>query len=338
MKASAMTVSLILIIVPLSGCMDSGDGPQIEITSEDLEYLFEENFDDFVNNTTITVNQDVNYYNNTSIQQPYVLKSSSGTMKGLDSAEGSSASPAILVRYDRWNYGEVVPGMNGANLCVGIGTELEGKMQDWFSSLEISFTSVPVADTAEATAKLIDGSCDAMALENLYLAEEKEAQLENNSEDEEEYWTDSRYQASMTGPGVVGNSMSIVISQSSDEMISGVVYLLAQVTLYATCPVESTGCNEIEQTLTPESSSFEMESTCSHNVSFSWAANHHVGGQDPLFRGHGLDCTHSLNLHVSQNVFSNTPANMTGYDSEVHELSWGDWVYSVVWESVPIEE
>jgi general L-amino acid transport system substrate-binding protein len=34
-------------------------------------------------------------------------------------------------------------------------------MVDWFSSRDISFTSVPVADAAEATAKFIDGSCDA---------------------------------------------------------------------------------------------------------------------------------------------------------------------------------
>jgi general L-amino acid transport system substrate-binding protein len=34
-------------------------------------------------------------------------------------------------------------------------------MVDWFSSRQISFTSVPVADAAEATAKFIDGSCDA---------------------------------------------------------------------------------------------------------------------------------------------------------------------------------
>jgi general L-amino acid transport system substrate-binding protein len=34
-------------------------------------------------------------------------------------------------------------------------------MVDWFSSRNIAFTSVPVADAAEATAKFIDGSCDA---------------------------------------------------------------------------------------------------------------------------------------------------------------------------------
>ena len=70
----------------------------------------------------------------------------------------------ILVREDAFSAeaaGNSAEGLNGANICVGIGTTTEGNMVDWFSSRDISFTSVPVADAAEATAKFIDGSCDA---------------------------------------------------------------------------------------------------------------------------------------------------------------------------------
>ena len=70
----------------------------------------------------------------------------------------------ILVRddaYDSSTLGTSAANLNGANICVGIGTTTEGNLQDWFSSREIAFTSVPVADAAEATAKFIDGSCDA---------------------------------------------------------------------------------------------------------------------------------------------------------------------------------
>ena len=70
----------------------------------------------------------------------------------------------ILVREDAFSAaaaGNSAAGLNGANICVGIGTTTEGNMVDWFSSRDISFTSVPVADAAEATAKFIDGSCDA---------------------------------------------------------------------------------------------------------------------------------------------------------------------------------
>jgi general L-amino acid transport system substrate-binding protein len=70
----------------------------------------------------------------------------------------------ILVREDAYaaaTAGNSASGLNGALICVGIGTTTEGNMVDWFSSRDISFTSVPVADAAEATAKFIDGSCDA---------------------------------------------------------------------------------------------------------------------------------------------------------------------------------
>jgi len=68
----------------------------------------------------------------------------------------------ILVRADAFAYGTgSADQLENAEICVGIGTTTEGNMVDWFSSRGISFTSVPVADAAEATAKFIDGSCDA---------------------------------------------------------------------------------------------------------------------------------------------------------------------------------
>jgi len=70
----------------------------------------------------------------------------------------------ILVREDAFGAeasGNSASALNGANICVGIGTTTEGNMVDWFSSRDIAFVSVPVADAAEATAKFIDGSCDA---------------------------------------------------------------------------------------------------------------------------------------------------------------------------------
>ena len=70
----------------------------------------------------------------------------------------------ILVREDAFPaelVGNSAAGLHSANICVGIGTTTEGNMVDWFSSRDISFTSVPVSDAAEATAKFIDGTCDA---------------------------------------------------------------------------------------------------------------------------------------------------------------------------------
>jgi len=70
----------------------------------------------------------------------------------------------ILVREDAFSAaaaGNSASGLDGANICVGVGTTTEGNMQDWFSSRSIDFESVGTADAAEATDKLISGECDA---------------------------------------------------------------------------------------------------------------------------------------------------------------------------------
>ena len=70
----------------------------------------------------------------------------------------------ILVREDAFaaaEAGNSASGLDGANICVGVGTTTEGNMVDRFSSRDITFTSIGTADAAEATDKLISGECDA---------------------------------------------------------------------------------------------------------------------------------------------------------------------------------
>jgi len=70
----------------------------------------------------------------------------------------------ILIRGDSYSAaasGNSATALDGASICVGIGTTTEGNLQDWFSSRGISFTSLPVSDAAEATAKFVNGECDA---------------------------------------------------------------------------------------------------------------------------------------------------------------------------------
>ena len=70
----------------------------------------------------------------------------------------------ILVREDAFPAtaaSNSAAGLDGARICVGVGTTTEGNMQDWFSSRDINFVSVGTADAAEATDKLIAGDCDA---------------------------------------------------------------------------------------------------------------------------------------------------------------------------------
>jgi hypothetical protein len=269
MKASALAISLILMLVPLAGCAGSDGEVNIDLTTEEIQELIDDNIDDFLNNTTVTVNQEnhnnnttnsqttVNHNNYTTIESPSSLKSKSGSMTGVESSNNFVNGLKLLVREDRFfqTGSSVSHDIDGANICIGIGTILEGELQQWFSEHGASFTSVPVSDAAEATAKFIDGSCDAMAFSSSEEVQQKKDQLDTDgSMGGVDIWVASLDAGVLGELSEVGSSMSILVDQSSDEMITGVVYLLAQVTLYATCPVESTGCNEIEQTLTPESS------------------------------------------------------------------------------------
>ncbi len=70
----------------------------------------------------------------------------------------------IMVRSDfitAADAGNSAYGLDGANICVGMGTTTKGNLEDWFSTSGISFNSVDVANSGEANSRFIDGSCDA---------------------------------------------------------------------------------------------------------------------------------------------------------------------------------
>jgi len=69
MKAIALPMVLLMLTATLAGCTggdpDGGDGTD-GIDLETLNQLIEDNLEDFLNNTSVTVNQDFHYYNNTT--------------------------------------------------------------------------------------------------------------------------------------------------------------------------------------------------------------------------------------------------------------------------------
>ena len=69
----------------------------------------------------------------------------------------------ILIRGDAFPQANTTSALNlaSAKVCVGTGTTTEGNLADYNTVNSIGMDIVPVADAAEATTKLVDGSCDA---------------------------------------------------------------------------------------------------------------------------------------------------------------------------------
>jgi len=70
----------------------------------------------------------------------------------------------ILIRGDAFGQeasGNSAHNLANAKVCVGTGTTTEGNIADWNTVNNVGMEIVPVADAAEATTKLVDGSCDA---------------------------------------------------------------------------------------------------------------------------------------------------------------------------------
>ena len=63
--------------------------------------------------------------------------------------------------------------LDGANICVGIGTTSEGNLQDWSSSSGVSFTPVYVGSSSEADSEFINGGCDAISGDSSFLVARK---------------------------------------------------------------------------------------------------------------------------------------------------------------------
>ncbi|MFL2951625.1 MAG: hypothetical protein ACJZ67_02610, partial [Candidatus Thalassarchaeaceae archaeon] len=114
-----------------------------------------------------------------------------GDNADIDEEGDNASTPAgpfgLLVRGDRFQQDESdrVVTLDNANICIGIGTEEEDTLKDWFDSYEIDFTAEPTADLAEGTQKFRDGVCDALFGRASQMLDKK-SQLENDTT-----WTDA---------------------------------------------------------------------------------------------------------------------------------------------------
>ena len=94
MKTRAVSMVLLMIASALAGCTSGdpdGDG-EMGIDTDLLNQMIEDNLQDFINNSSVTVHQTIHYHNNTT----YVDNSESNMNVGGSGANGSGSSGEVL--------------------------------------------------------------------------------------------------------------------------------------------------------------------------------------------------------------------------------------------------
>ena len=364
MKAIALPMVLLMLTATLAGCTggdpDGGDGTD-GIDAETLQGMIEAGLQDFMNNTTVEIT--TNYYTNETSTTTNNVNGSGGdstsslhALSGTDPGESSSLfsfpnyynSLTLLVREDAYpaaDAGNSSSALNGAAICVGIGTITENNIVDWFSSMGISFTSVPVADAAEATAKFIDGSCDAFA-GGMSAMIDKKLQLDGDgSMNGVDIW--------LTNPlGVVGIGMPInssaddwsILNLTIEQEFGVSSHLLAahgEVTVTGTCITNCTGQSAViyhTYVFSTGGSEFNNMTTTNGNIDFSNTCedmpNFDSWWGD--FGPPGLECELDITMFAATSLTAVHwwDYGITSFDD--YEFAWSDWSYYVLWQSTAV--
>ena len=344
---------LLMMASALAGCTggdpDGDDNSGIDM--EILNQMIDDNLQDFINNTSVTVNNyhssnethhTYNTYNGSSDHVQIII--AAGTSEGVSTTQGESSNHTdmvLLVRSDSYSAPSIFGPhentwriLDGANICVGIGSETEGMLVNAFSSSDITFTSVPIADSAEALAKFLGGECDAITGSRLVMESyENNLNMENGTSPLATWMTDAY--ASGAAFFAIDSQFEYTITQDYGMMISlGGAHF--EITLTGTCVQNCTSEDEDTSQVfifdrgpsnqySPGSSTYNMISDC--DIEGYGELNYY--NYEGLTILPGLDCTTTLSVH----------AHLWG-DNPNYEYVWSDWAYYMTWSEseVTMEE
>ena len=343
MKTRAVSMVLLMIASALAGCTSGdpdGDG-EMGIDADLLDQLIQDNLQDFINNTTVTVNQDTIHYSNETHytyntyngSSDYVIQYvATGVDPGASTTQGDTSNHSDMVllvrsdRYDEQTTGGSWTGLDGVNICVGIGSETEGMLQDAFSPMGISFTSVPIADSSEGRSKFIDGSCDAITGSRNAI---EIAQSDVNGSGISS-WISNAY-ASGASYFAIQSQFEYTITQDFGQRVDfGGAHF--EVVLTGTC-VQNCDTDD-EDTIQvfvfdrnqvnaygPGSSFYDMISTCY----VEGYGDLHYENYEGFLRLPGLNC--STTIHVHAHIWGDNPD---------YEYTWSNWAYYVSWTETEV--
>jgi len=358
MDHMAALLALILVSGSLAGCTggDPDAGGNDEFDAETLQGMIEAGLQDFMNNTTVEITN--NYYTNETSYNTNNVNGSGGVsssslhaLSGTDPGESSflvtyseyDNNLALAVRADAYPHGTGSANqLDGAHICVAIGSVWEAELVDWFSAHNIDFSPVPVADLAEANAKFIDGSCDAMAGELLYLVNRKASMDADGSMNGVDIWiTDPVGDASGGTEDYSSAAGWSVLNLTIEQDYGTSSYLAAahgEITLVGTCIANCTNQSAvIHHTYVFSTESFTANySTSSGGIDFSNTCEGmtNLDSWPGFFGPPGLECELDMTMFASLNAAYWWEYDITSFDD--YDFAWTDWSYYVLWQSTAV--
>ena len=365
MRTTTILIALTMLTTSLAGCTggDPDAGGNDEFDAETLQGMIESGLQDFMNNTTVEITN--NYYTNETSTTTNNVNGSGGVsssslhaLSGTDPGESSFVVTyseygnqlALLVRADayanpgssnwaNWNSASV---LDGANICVAVGSIWEAGLVNWFSSRNIAFTTVPVGGLAEANAKFIDGSCDAMAGEMEYLEIRQMQMYSDDSMGGVDIWiTDSLGDASGGTEDYSSAAGWSVLNLTIEQDYGASSSLLAvhgEITLTGTCIANCTNQSAvIHHTYVFSTEDFEGNySTSGGGIDFSNACEGmtNLDSWPGFFGPPGLECELDMTMFASLNAAYWWEYDITSFDD--YDFAWSDWSYYVLWQSTAV--
>ena len=137
MKAIALPMVLLMLTATLAGCTggdpDGGDGTD-GIDLETLNQLIEDNLEDLLNNTSVTVNQDFHYYNNTTYvvdDSEYVTNNEFQNTTNIDGGE-------VTNNYEQNDNSNTSYQFGGATFGTGVNGTISGSNMMFVAHIEFT--------------------------------------------------------------------------------------------------------------------------------------------------------------------------------------------------------
>ena len=336
MRTTTILIALTMLTTGLAGCTggDPDGGGNDEFDAETLQGMIEAGLQDFINNTTVEITN--NYYTNSTNQ--YNVNGSSGvsnlhTMVGTNSGvsiiEGDGlADVALLVRGVAYDDDLGALGLDGILICVGIGSLLEGVINDYFEMNGMTYTTINSPNFNSAVDNYIAGGCQSI------VGERSSLEALDNATNISHSWITTESIGLVPGDSLGSSMLQLTIHQDSGYAIF-FHSIYATVKLVGTCPNCSSDDYDFEKTYVINQMTgdynwiFGMEyytggvSTCEYDLSATFANQY-----NELF-GPGLECDHVITLNVQYtDLLPESPGEF--------ELHWTDWTYYLHWVSTPV--